>query len=401
MISEGVKIESLSVADEVLEAELPHGSLKVFIEHSELPPSSLFDLAARNNPKRAFLFLSHVLGKHLPVTPSVMADIHGRLARHVPDLPEPVVFIGMAETATSLGQGVFEAWNRIHPDKEAIFLHTTRYLVPGADPVVFEEAHSHAPLQWLHLPEGTALRESFRQARSLVLVDDEISTGNTFVNLARACQANAPEISHIHLSAITDFTGRTRSVLLAEQFDAILSIGSLLSGRWYFEPNGSVQALPATAQSHAWITPVIEDHGFGRLGRNSRLSLPQHCVEAIGSQIHPNDRVLVLGTGEFMHPAFVLARDLYDVTGVVVQMHATTRSPILSWGPIKNAITFSDNYGEGVPNFLYNSSAGQYDHVFICHETGPTTGLVMLARQLGARLLYFRSELEIEENPVH
>ena len=232
-------------------------------------------------------------------------------------------------------------------------------------------------------------------------MDDEISTGNTFVNLARACQANALKISHVHLSAITDFMGRSRYSLLVNQFDAILSIGSLLYGRWHFEPNGNVPAFPPMAQSLAGIVPVIDDHGFGRRGRSSCLSLPQQCVEVIGRQIHTNDRVLVLGTGEFMHPAFVLARDLYESTRALIQIHATTRSPILSWGPIQKAIIFPDNYGEGVPNYLYNSSAGQYDHVFICHETGATPGLLMLARQLGARLLHFRSEFQIEENPVY
>ena len=101
-----------------------------------------------------------------------------------------------------------------------------------------------------------------------------------------------------------------------------------------------------------------------------------------------------------MHPAFVLARELHEATGASVLMHATTRSPIVIWGPIEKALTFTDNYGEGVPNFLYNCGADQYDHVFLCHETGPTPSLIAGARQLGARLLHFRSELEIEENPV-
>lgn len=137
------------------------------------------------------------------------------------------------------------------------------------------------------------------------------------------------------------------------------------------------------------------------LGRRSCLNLPTARVEDLGRTIAPTDRVLVLGTGEFMHPAFVLAKGLFDTTGATVHMHATTRSPVLPWGPINKVSVFDDNYGEGVPNYIYNSTPGQYDHVFICHETGPTPGLTLLARQLGARLLHFRSEFEIEENPVH
>lgn len=387
--------------DHVISADLPLGRLNVIVEQSELPARNLFSLATRNNPKRAFLFLSHVLGKHLPVTPWVMEDIHERLARHIPELPQPVVFIGMAETATCLGQGVFEAWHRSHPDLDALYLHTTRYRVPGAIPLNFEELHSHAPRQWLYMPEDPALRERFRQARSAVLVDDEISTGSTFVNLARACRVNAPGIDHVHLAAITDFTGALRKERLIGQFEGKLSVGSLLYGQWHFEPNGRVPSLPPAAQSLAGAAPVITDHGFGRLGRSSCLSLPIARVEYLGQTITPGDRVLVLGTGEFMHPAFLLARHLYNDTGAKVQMHATTRSPILPWGPIKKVSVFEDNYGEGVPNYLYNCTSDEYGHVFICHETGPTTGLVMLARQLGARLLHFRSEYEIEENSVH
>ena len=101
-----------------------------------------------------------------------------------------------------------------------------------------------------------------------------------------------------------------------------------------------------------------------------------------------------------MHPAFVLAREMHDMTGARVFMHATTRSPIVTWGPIEKAMSFPDNYGEGIPNFLYNCGPDQYDHVFICHETGVTPSLIAVARQLGARLLHFRSEQEIEENTV-
>ena len=61
------------------------------------------------NPKRAFLFVSKVLGRHIPVSPSIMRHAFTDLAELVPDdLPEPVLVIGMAETAVGLGAGVHQ-----------------------------------------------------------------------------------------------------------------------------------------------------------------------------------------------------------------------------------------------------------------------------------------------------
>ncbi len=64
----------------------------------------LFDIAERRNPKRAFLFVSKVLGRHIPVPPSVMRQAYRQLASQFPaTLTGPVLFIGMAETAVGLG----------------------------------------------------------------------------------------------------------------------------------------------------------------------------------------------------------------------------------------------------------------------------------------------------------
>jgi len=47
--------------------ELPTGALCLELEEGASALASLLDFAARANPKRAFLFLSKVLGKHYPV----------------------------------------------------------------------------------------------------------------------------------------------------------------------------------------------------------------------------------------------------------------------------------------------------------------------------------------------
>jgi hypothetical protein len=101
-----------------------------------------------------------------------------------------------------------------------------------------------------------------------------------------------------------------------------------------------------------------------------------------------------------MFPAFVLANELKDKCGLDVQMHATTRSPIMAFGPIKGMRSFRDNYGEGISNYLYNWTPGNYQHVLICHETPTSVHLVDLAKALNGRLLHFQAGNKIEEASV-
>jgi hypothetical protein len=108
---------------------------------------------------------------------------------------------------------------------------------------------------------------------------------------------------------------------------------------------------------------------------------------------------LVLGTGEFMHAAYVLGRAL-EKAGIQVRVQATTRSPIMRWGAVKQVLDVPDPYAEGVPNYLYNVEAGQYSRVLICHETLPNASLFQLARKINGRLIHFRSNDSAEEIPV-
>jgi hypothetical protein len=377
--------------------ELPWGRIEVNVEHADLSPDHLFCLGARNNSRRPFLFVSHVLGKHLPADPIVMLDTYERLASRIPgDLPEPIAFIGMAETATALGQGIFEAWLRRKPDTSSIFLHTTRYRIPNTPYLAFEEAHSHAPRLFLHLPKNTR----WINARSMVLIDDEISTGRTFINLTQAFRKVAVNIERIHLAAITDFTGRKFRSTLSKSFEYETTVGSLLQGQWSFISNGSYSSSHSVAQAPTGNEVSITDGGYGRLGKTDSLKFSESSLAKIVRGISKADKVLILGTGEFMFPAFVLANELKDKYGLDVQMHATTRSPIMAFGPIRGMHSFRDNYGEGISNYLYNWTPGNYQHVLICHETPTSVDLVNLARALNGRLLHFQAGNKIEETSV-
>ena len=395
-----VQAVETSAPNSVHSIALPTGLMTLSVDDSG--PFSLDELigfAARANTRRGFLFLSKVLGKHWPVTPGRMLAIHTELAARIAhDLPEPVLFIAMAETAIGLGQGVFEAWKTVHPQREALFLHTTRYQVGNLPIVEFEEAHSHAPRQFLHLPGDVRLLDLWRGARALVLLDDEASTGNTFLNLSAACRALSPAIERVHLAAITNFMGAEASAALTERFGLPVTVGAALDGEYTFKP-GQLQPASGAAQRFEAQAERGASAGFGRLGLDRALSPPIALAQRLRADIGANARVLVLGTGEFMHMAFLLARAL-EADGVNVVVQSTTRSPILPWGAVSHTLNFPDNYGEGVGNFLYNVMPGQYDHVFVCHETPPNLALHQLARVVNGRLLHFLSESHCEEIPV-
>ncbi|ESQ89029.1 hypothetical protein ABAC460_14720, partial [Asticcacaulis sp. AC460] len=184
---------------------LPTGKLTLTV-HDGPPLRDLCDFAARSNPKRGFLIVSKILGRHLPAAPAQMRASMATLAAKIAaDLPQPVVFLGMAETATALGQGIFAAFRHLHPQVEALYLQSSRQRVEGARVLAsFEEGHSHATTHLVQVADP-GLEDLVRSARSLVIVDDECSTGNTFIAAAKALAGEMPALSRIETCCITDW----------------------------------------------------------------------------------------------------------------------------------------------------------------------------------------------------
>lgn len=344
-----------------LHAELLRGRLDVTVETSTIAPDALFGFAERRNPKRAFLFVSRVLGRHIPVRPGVMRQSFQDLADKIPaDLPGPVLVIGMAETAVGLGAGVHRAYSQTRPD--ALYLVSTRHPTGTELFARFEEEHSHASAHLIHLPVDAQLRESMLAARSLVLVDDEASTGKTFINLHRALvDAGLNNIERVVTCVLTDWSAGAVSRAMEVTTDQV----SLLQGAYHFaeDPSAPLPDMPEVGTVSAGDWPLTADNDWGRLGvRSVADSL------APGLQVAPGERVLVVGTSEFVWRPFLLAERL-ERAGADVHFSSTSRSPIALGHAIGHALSFGDNYGLGIPNFLYNVQPGQFDRVLICTET--------------------------------
>jgi hypothetical protein len=107
---------------------------------------------------------------------------------------------------------------------------------------------------------------------------------------------------------------------------------------------------------------------------------------------------LVLGSGEFAYPPFLLASWL-ESHGMDVHFQTTTRSPILLGDDITSAISSTDNYREGIRNFVYNVIDRSYDRILLCYETPSLPSSHDLPRQLNATAVFFEaSRLRLERN---
>lgn len=369
--------------------ELATGRLEVTADAGDMELDALTGFAARNNPRRGFLFVSRVLGKHLPVRPSVMLRAQRMLAGKLPDgLPRPLLCVGMAETATALGQGVFEA----HMESgggEGLYVHTTRYRLGALECLRFDESHSHAARHFLHLPEDEELRRLFVEARTLVLVDDEMSTGNTFANLARAVGRRNPHLRRVVVATLLNWLAPPERAALARRFPCPVDFVQLLEGSFRFTPDPAYRFGPS-ARSEA--APVFRDAQLslpgGRRGAAFGLTPLPVPGDLRAASPEPGKSLLVLGSGEFMYAPFRWALELENA-GYDVRFQATTRSPALPGQAMEHVLNFEDNYGEGIDNFLYNVPPGRYDQVLACYETPDLPPGHTLPGQLGARAVFF------------
>ncbi|MFP1721873.1 phosphoribosyltransferase domain-containing protein [Lonsdalea quercina] len=347
----------------VYRKELSGGTLTVTPTNgTTLPLDSLFDIAERRNPKRAFLFVSKVLGRHIPTSPSIMRSAYRQLAQQLPaDLPQPVLFIGMAETAVGLGAGVFDEAAKLFDD--AVYLTSTRHPVDGELMCEFKENHSHATDHLLYYPADPALRDHVSNARTLVLIDDEATTGRTFINLLEALRTEAglSAVERVVTVTLTDWSGNA----ITEQCPLPVTRVSLAQGDWRWEgkPDAPVPVMPNVNVTASGRVAITGKQSWGRLG----MATPARDL-GITLTASAGEKVLVLGSGEFVWEPLLLAERL-ECQGAEVRFSSTTRSPISTGFAIESAIAFTDNYGLGIPNFVYNVAHQQFDRILLCIET--------------------------------
>ncbi len=362
--------------------ELDTGTLSLELEPGHIPLQRLLGFAARVSSKRKFLLVSKVLGKHYPVTPKLMSWSYRALARTVlkSNIGKSSLWIGMAETATGLGYGVYEA--ACHAGAtNALFMQTTRYHLEGIERLEFEEAHSHATDFFLYYPVQPDYRKQFLSAETLVLIDDEISTGKTFLRLIKAYQAVNTQLTKVFIVSLVNFAHPDDRAALEAQAGVAVEWICFRQGLLNFEDCAN------TALDN--ITVNVSGNGEckqrllawpGRLGIAKPISLNSDVIEELyqsGLNRESTDPrpLLVLGTGECNAPAYLLGRILEN-EGFKVKVQSTTRSPIHVGNDIALACQFEDNYNDNITNFIYNLKPEHYRDIILCHETPLVPALI-------------------------
>ena len=384
-------------------------SLTITENNCDIPVSKLFTMSARENKKRDFLFVSKVIGKHMPMIPDTLKIIGAILARlwinerydsyaypttqlvnalissdatHPTNnlhsilnttikLARKTLFIGFAETATGLAQSIFENFSN------ASYIHTTREKITCIEPALFfNEEHSHAVEHSLFPYKN----DFFNDFDDIVLIDDELTTGKSALNLINRLPGK-----YFGIISILDWRDANSYKMFKDEKNIDVRVCSLIKGDLKCSKTKDIisddiiippiytKLIPSKDYVFK-IAQGIEGYNksTGRFGINSndncKIQEEIKLVAQVLSKERTTGNCLCIGTGEFIY----LPCSISALLGESVYFHSTTRSPVHSrnidaYGN-KNKVAFQDPEDSAVTNYLYNIPDNFYDQVFFFSE---------------------------------
>lgn len=294
-----------------------------------------------NNTKRNYLVVDPLQGKHVPVEPSKALNLFKSLAEKLQGKyeGERLLLIGFAETATAIGaQAAITLGTK--------YIQTTREVIPDARYLFFSEAHSHATEQKLVKDD---IDRVINDIDRIVFIEDEVTTGNTIMNIIKIITKEyQKKIKFAVASLLNGMTEESLKIYQDEKIELHYLVKTDHSGY------GAVAEQYRCDGLYICAIPENHTHESADIDVQSEKNMREHIISIPGwmnarrfvdakqyeaacrklaetviaeTGVKQGERVLVIGTEEFMYPALLTGYEI-EKMGCVVRCHSTTRSPI-------------------------------------------------------------------------
>lgn len=294
-----------------------------------------------NNTKRSYLVVDPLQGKHVPVEPSKALNLFKSLAEKLQGKyeGERLLLIGFAETATAIGaQAAITLGTK--------YIQTTREVIPDARYLFFSEAHSHATEQKLVKDD---IDRVINDIDRIVFIEDEVTTGNTIMNIIKIITKEyQKKIKFAVASLLNGMTEESLKIYQDEKIELHYLVKTDHSGY------GAVAEQYRCDGLYICAIPENHTHESADIDVQSEKNMREHIISIPGwmnarrfvdakqyeaacrklaetviaeTGVKQGERVLVIGTEEFMYPALLTGQEI-EKMGCEVRSHSTTRSPI-------------------------------------------------------------------------
>ncbi len=294
-----------------------------------------------NNTKRSYLVVDPLQGKHVPVEPSKALNLFKSLAEKLQGKyeGERLLLIGFAETATAIGAQAAIALG-------TKYIQTTREVIQDARYLFFSEAHSHATEQKLVKDD---IDRVINDIDRIVFIEDEVTTGNTIMNIIKIITKEYQKKTKFAVASLLN--GMTEEYLKIYQ-DEKIELHYLV--KTDHSGYGAVAEQYRCDGLYICAIPENHTHESADIDVQSEKNMREHIISIPGwmnarrfidakqyetacrklaetviaeTGVKQGERVLVIGTEEFMYPALLTGQEI-EKMGCEVRSHSTTRSPI-------------------------------------------------------------------------
>ncbi|MDK2808683.1 MAG: hypothetical protein PWP24_1420 [Clostridiales bacterium] len=330
----------------------------------------LVQIAKReNNTKRSYLVVDPLQGKHVPVSPKRALSLFDCLAEELSGKykEERLLLIGFAETATAIGAHVAISMG-------TKYMQTTREVIPGVEYLFFSETHSHATEQKLVKDDIDAVIHDIDR---IIFVEDEVTTGNTILQIIRILQkAYKKNIKFAVASLLNGMTKKHLEVFAAEKIDLYylvktdhsqygeLADSFLEDGKYDDVNNTATNFIISNVEGWMNARRILDSSEY----EDACRVLAKKVIDRM--EVNSNDRILVIGSEEFMYPALYIGKEMEEL-GYHVRCHSTTRSPIVVSSekdyPLHHRYTLQSLYDSNRTTYIYDIE--EYDQVLVVTDS--------------------------------